>query len=67
LPSAIASALSPREQEVLQLVCHGLTNAEIGECLHTSAATVKNQVSRILEKLGASNRTELAATVARRT
>ena len=44
-------ALSPREHEVLALVAEGMTNAEIGERLFISRITVRNHVSRILDKL----------------
>ncbi|MFK8025096.1 MAG: response regulator [Ilumatobacter sp.] len=53
--------LSPREEEVVALVAAGLTNAEIGERLHLSLATVKTHVNSVLTKLGARNRVEVAA------
>src|SRR5689334_14528595 len=43
--------LSVREVDVLRLVAQGLTNREIGRRLHLSEGTVKNQLSRILERL----------------
>jgi len=55
-----SSALSPREQEVLELVRRGLTNAAIAKLLFISEATVKVHVRHILEKLGARTRTEAA-------
>ena len=61
-----AARLSAREQEVLDLVAEGLTNAEIAARLGTAAATVKNQISSILAKMDAANRTELAARVGRK-
>jgi DNA-binding CsgD family transcriptional regulator len=64
-PSPTAS-LTQREQEVLQLVCEGLTNAEIGGALGTAASTVKTQISSILSKMNVANRTELAALASRR-
>jgi DNA-binding NarL/FixJ family response regulator len=51
--------LTEREQEVLSLVAHGLSNAELAETLHVSLATAKTHVSRILTKLGARDRTQL--------
>lgn len=54
------SELSRREEEVLELVDHGLTDREIGDALGISARTVGRHVSSILDKLGARNRTEAA-------
>lgn len=53
----MGGVLSPRETEVLSLVGQGLTNAEIGERLFISEATVKTHVLRIFHKLGVSDRT----------
>ncbi len=51
--------LTDREREVLALVGHGLTNAEIGERLFLSPLTAKTHVSRIMTKLGARDRVHL--------
>jgi DNA-binding NarL/FixJ family response regulator len=53
--------LSKREIEVLWLLGHGLTNAEIAERLYISTKTAGNHVSNILLKLNLRNRTEAAA------
>jgi DNA-binding NarL/FixJ family response regulator len=45
------SELTPREQEVLQLLARGLSNAELADELTLSEATVKTHVARILAKL----------------
>lgn len=51
------SALSSRELDVLELIATGLTNEEIGACLHLAKETIKGHVRNILGKLGARNRT----------
>lgn len=53
--------LTPREREVLALVTRGLTNREIAHALGSAPSTVKNQLSSIMAKMQAANRTELAS------
>ena len=50
-PPASLNELTPREHEVLTLVAHGLSNAEIADQLVVSRGTVKTHVERILMKL----------------
>jgi two-component system response regulator DevR len=52
--------LSDREKEVLSLVAQGLTNKEIAAALVISENTARNHVSRILDKLGLTRRSEAA-------
>ncbi|NJN06453.1 MAG: response regulator transcription factor [Richelia sp. RM2_1_2] len=52
-------SLTNREQEVLELLTHGLSNAEIGYSLHLSPRTVEKYVSSLLRKTDTSNRAEL--------
>jgi two-component system, NarL family, nitrate/nitrite response regulator NarL len=52
--------LSDREKEVIRLVAQGFHNREIGEKLFISEQTVKNHLHNIFDKLGVSDRLELA-------
>jgi branched-chain amino acid transport system substrate-binding protein len=56
-------ALTPREPDVLTLMCGGLGNHEVAACLETSLRTVTTHMERILAKLGQMSRTG-AATLA---
>ena len=55
--------LTPREQQVLELVARGQSNAGIAASLVISEKTAGHHVSHILAKLGVHNRTEAAAHV----
>jgi DNA-binding CsgD family transcriptional regulator/tetratricopeptide (TPR) repeat protein len=57
--------LTQREQEVLELLCEGRTNAGIATKLVISPKTVDHHVSSVLAKLGVSKRTEVAAAAKR--
>ena len=59
------SDLSEQQRKILELIGEGLTNRQIGERLFLAEKTVKNHVSRLLEKLGMERRTQAAAYVAR--
>lgn len=52
--------LSPREQDVLQLLAQGLSNQEIGDRLCISPYTVKNHVASLIQKLAVEDRTQVA-------
>lgn len=58
--------LSEREKEVLVLVARGMTNREIAGELVLSENTVRNHLSRILDKLDLSRRSQVAAYAAQR-
>ncbi len=52
----LSEPLSPAEMNVLRLLCHHKSNAEIGEILGIKLPTVKTYVSSVLRKLGVKNR-----------
>jgi DNA-binding NarL/FixJ family response regulator len=52
--------LSPREQEVLQLVAEGLPNKLIAHRLSISEKTVKAHLTRIFQQIGVTDRTQAA-------
>lgn len=58
--------LSPREQDVLQLVAEGLSNHEIGERLFLSENTIKKYIRNILDKLQLNNRVQAAVYAVRK-
>ncbi|HLG98118.1 MAG TPA: response regulator transcription factor [Bryobacteraceae bacterium] len=54
------SPLSHREREIVQLVAQGYKNKEMAEKMFISEQTVKNHLHNIFDKLGVSDRLELA-------
>lgn len=54
------SPLSAREREIVQLVAQGYKNKEMAEKMFISEQTVKNHLHNIFDKLGVSDRLELA-------
>jgi DNA-binding NarL/FixJ family response regulator len=58
--SAALVQLTPREQEVLQLVAAGATNRDIAQQLFISEGTVKTHVTHLLNRLNLRNRSQLA-------
>jgi len=58
------SRLTRREREVAVLVARGLTNRQIAAAAHISERTAESHVQHILDKLGFTNRTQVAAWVA---
>lgn len=57
------ASLTPREQQVAAAIAQGHSNADIAAQLHMSVATVKAHVSRLLAKLNAENRVQIALLV----
>ena len=58
--TADSEALSDKEERILQLISEGMINRQIANVMCLAEGTVKNYVSRIMEKLHANTRTELA-------
>jgi DNA-binding CsgD family transcriptional regulator len=63
--SVPAVRLSPREQEVLELVAEGYSNVMIATRLHLSENTIKTYVENLLSRLNARNRAEAVAAASR--
>ena len=57
---SLTEALSDKEERILSLVAEGKSNKQIAATVFLAEGTVKNYVSRIMEKLHANTRTELA-------
>jgi DNA-binding NarL/FixJ family response regulator len=53
-------SMTDKEERILELITEGMSNRQIGSTVHLAEGTVKNYVSRIMDKLHASTRTELA-------
>ncbi|MBY0010597.1 helix-turn-helix transcriptional regulator [Paenibacillus typhae] len=58
--------ISPREEEVLELIVHGKTNKEIAGALFISEHTVKNHLSRIFHKMQVTDRSQIIALIYKR-
>lgn len=58
-PIPLDEQLTPRERDVLGLLADGASNRDIGRTLGISLKTVQNHVSRILDKLQATDRTQV--------
>ncbi len=57
----LVEPLSEREQEILELIAAGLSNAQIAARLYIGIGTVKTHVNHLFGKLGVSSRTQLIA------
>ena len=57
--------LTPREQEIVNLLPGGMTNGEIADLLGISEWTVKRHISNAFEKMGVTNRTQAAVQMLR--
>jgi DNA-binding NarL/FixJ family response regulator len=59
-PARTATALTPREREILVLVAQGRSNQDIARTLVISERTARTHVSNVLTKLGLASRTQAA-------
>jgi len=59
-PEQLLSSLSKREEEILKLVSHGLSNKEVARELDLKEKTIKHYMTNILQKLHVRNRVEAA-------
>ena len=59
-PARVAPDMTRLEKEIMRLVVEGKTNREIAAQVHLSQNTIKFHMRQILQKTGASNRTEMA-------
>jgi two-component system, NarL family, nitrate/nitrite response regulator NarL len=59
-------SLTARERQIVTLVAEGLRNKQVAERLFISEATARNHLTSILDKLGLSNRFDLAVFAFRR-
>lgn len=62
----LIAALTPRETQTLKYVAEGYSNKQIARTLYVSEQTIKNHVSAVQHKLGASNRTHAVVLALRR-
>jgi DNA-binding NarL/FixJ family response regulator len=57
----VRRVLTPRQEEIFELVCRGCSNKRIALNLHIAESTVKEHMTGILEKIGVRTRTEAIA------
>jgi len=62
----IRPKLTPREMDVLRLVCRGRTNKEMGAAMFISEETVKSHMKSLFQKLGVHDRAEAVAVAMQR-
>jgi DNA-binding NarL/FixJ family response regulator len=65
LPDSPERSLGEKEERILSLIAEGRSNKQIAAAVFLAEGTVKNYVSRIMEKLHANTRTELAVMTVR--
>jgi DNA-binding NarL/FixJ family response regulator len=62
----VPETLNDKEERILELITDGMSNRQIAAAMCLAEGTVKNYVSRIMEKLHANTRTALAVMSARK-
>ena len=60
-PGSLASDLSDREREVMELLARGCSTAEIGRRLFIAKSTVRSHIAAIVRKLPAKDRASAVA------
>lgn len=63
-PINLCDAMTPRQLEVMLLLCEGMVNKQIAYELDISIATIKVHIRNAITRLGAKNRTNAVAIVA---
>jgi DNA-binding CsgD family transcriptional regulator len=64
-PTLTLEHLTPREQEVLELLAQGMATIEIATALGISRVTARNHVTRVIEKLGVKTRLQAVLAASR--
>ena len=66
MEKSIPNDFTDREMEVLRLMIKGFSNSRISERVHLAPGTVRNYISRIMQKLGAEDRVQAAVLAIKR-
>lgn len=66
MTATCVTRLTPREDQILELIGEGLTNRQIGTRLNICEKTVKNTVTVVFAKLGLQRRAQAAVYVTER-
>ena len=63
--ASLIDRLDDTDRQILRLLADGMSDKQIAEAVFLSVQTVRNRVSRLLNRFGKENRTQLAVFVAR--
>ncbi|MBU6422545.1 MAG: response regulator transcription factor [Chloroflexota bacterium] len=61
LPPGVRMGLTPRQQQIVELIAEGVTDREIASVLHISESTAHKHVQNALRRMGARTRSHLVA------